>query len=123
MTRAVKPGRWVVLKHTLDEGETESYAGLHDWNFNLDGDRFVMWRPGKRIHADEHLPLAGRFAADVVEEDGYRWVRVGIQRATASSEPPAGSETPRRTSAPSAASRRSSAPANGGGAEPSASGS
>ena len=80
MTRVVRPGCWVVLKHTLDEGETESYVGLHDWNFNLDGDRFVIWRPGERIHPDEHLPLAARFDTEIVEEEGYRWVRVGIQR-------------------------------------------
>jgi SAM-dependent methyltransferase len=80
MTRAVKPGRWVVLKHTLDEGETEDYVGLHDWNFNLDRGRFVIWRPGERIHPDERLPLAARVEGEIVEEDGYRWVRVGILR-------------------------------------------
>jgi hypothetical protein len=40
----------------------------------------VIWRPGKLIHPDEHLPLAARFDAEIVEEDDYRWVRVGIQR-------------------------------------------
>ena len=80
MTKVVKPGCWIVLKHTLDEGETESYVGLHDWNFNLEDGRFVIWRPGERIYPDEHLDLAERIETEIVDEDGYRWVRVGILR-------------------------------------------
>ena len=83
MTRVVKPDRWIVLKHTLDEGETESYVGLHDWNFNLDGERFVIWRPGERLYPDEHLDFAERIDTEIVDEDGYRWVRVGILRRAA----------------------------------------
>ena len=81
MVRAVKPGCWVVLKHVIDEGENESYCGLHDWNFRLESGRFVIWNPERRIHPDEELALAAETSAELVEEEGYTWVRVGIRRA------------------------------------------
>lgn len=80
MTRVVKPGCWVVLKHTVDEAETEEYSQLHDWNFNVDSGRFVIWNLAERIYPDEHLPLAERVEAGLSEEDGYRWVRVAVRR-------------------------------------------
>jgi SAM-dependent methyltransferase len=82
MTRAAKPGAWVVLKHTLDEGEREGYCGLHDWNFNIEGRRFVIWNRETRIYPDEHLTLAERIDPELVDEEGYRWVRVGFRRRT-----------------------------------------
>jgi SAM-dependent methyltransferase len=80
MVRAVKPGRWVVLKHVIDEGEHEGYGGLHDWNFRIEEGRFVIWNSETRINPDERLPLADDFEAELVDEDGYTWVRVGIRR-------------------------------------------
>ncbi len=55
MLRTVKPGCWVVLKHTVDEAETEAYGSLHDWNFRLENGRFLIWNRETRIFADEHL--------------------------------------------------------------------
>ncbi len=81
MTRVVKPGHWVVLKHTVDEAETEGYAQLHDWNFNIERGRLLIWNRERRIHPDEHLPLAERVEVEFVEEDGYRWVRAAVLRA------------------------------------------
>ena len=46
MVRVVKPGRWVLLKHVIDEGEHEGYVGLHDWNFRIEDGRFVIWNRG-----------------------------------------------------------------------------
>ena len=80
MVRAVKPGRWVLLKHVIDEGEHEGYGGLHDWNFRIEDGRFVIWNRETRIYPDERLPLAASVEADLVDEEGYTWVRVGIRR-------------------------------------------
>lgn len=78
--RAVKPDRWIVLKHTFDEGEREGYGGLHDWNFTIDEGRFVIWSPSRRIVPQDELELAAEIVAETVEEEGYRWNRVGIRR-------------------------------------------
>ena len=80
MTRVVKPGGWIVLKHTINEAETENYSQLHDWNFNLEAGRFVIWNRAERIYPDERLPLAERFESAFVDEEGYNWVRVAIRR-------------------------------------------
>jgi hypothetical protein len=80
MVRAVKPGRWVLLKHVIDEGEREDYGGLHDWNFRIDEGRFVIWNRETTIYPDERLPLAAVVEPELVDEEGYTWVRVGIRR-------------------------------------------
>src|SRR5207344_2449216 len=49
MVRAVKPGAWVVLKHAVDEAETQSYGSLHDWNFRIEDGRFVIWNRETRV--------------------------------------------------------------------------
>lgn len=80
MVRAVKPSRWVLLKHVIDEGEHEDYGGLHDWNFRIEEGRFVIWNRETTINPDERLPLAAVVEPELVDEAGYTWVRVGIRR-------------------------------------------
>lgn len=64
----------------IDEGEHEGYGGLHDWNFRIEDGRFVIWNRDKRIYPDERLPLAASVEAELVDDEGYTWVRVGIRR-------------------------------------------
>ena len=45
MVLAVRPGGVVLLRHEQNEGVVEHYLGLHQWNFDLDGVEFVLWRP------------------------------------------------------------------------------
>lgn len=80
MLRAVRPGCWVVLKHTIDEAETEGYGSLHDWNFRIEDGRFLIWNREQRIHPDERLALAARVDAEHVADEGYEWVLVGLRR-------------------------------------------
>jgi len=52
MLRVVKPGCWVYLEHKINEGRTENYHGLHQWNFfPRSGEFFIAGR--------------GRFAVNV----------------------------------------------------------
>ncbi len=83
MLRTVRPGGWVVLKHTIDEAETESYGSLHDWNFRIEDGRFVIWNREQRFHPDEQLALAGEVEAKQVLDEGYEWVLVGLRRRSA----------------------------------------
>lgn len=42
MLAVTRPGGWVVLYHTENEGRRQSYNQLHRWDFTCDGGRFVI---------------------------------------------------------------------------------
>jgi SAM-dependent methyltransferase len=48
MIAVVKPGGVAVLEHAENEAEEERYMGLHQWNFQIENGRLVIWRPGAR---------------------------------------------------------------------------
>jgi SAM-dependent methyltransferase len=43
MVSVVRPGGFVILRHKANEGERESYSGLHQWNFDVESGRLVIW--------------------------------------------------------------------------------
>lgn len=47
MVRVARPGRHVVLVHTIDEAESQNYIGLHQWNLSERDGEFVIWKPGQ----------------------------------------------------------------------------
>ena len=51
----VKPGCFVTLFHFTDEGVYEQYEGLHQWNFNVEAGRFVIWNPSTKIDVAAEL--------------------------------------------------------------------
>ena len=56
MLTVVKPGRHVYLWHFANEGTAESYHGLHQWNFDIQGNDFMI-SDGRSRHS-----LAAEFA-------------------------------------------------------------
>jgi SAM-dependent methyltransferase len=65
MVLAVKPGTGlIVLRHERNEAVSEHYRALHQWNFDVDGDDFVLWRPGVRRNLTREL-------ADVAEGEVF----------------------------------------------------
>lgn len=40
--RIVRPGGHIFLEHILNEGNREHYGGLHQWNFGVEGDSFII---------------------------------------------------------------------------------
>jgi SAM-dependent methyltransferase len=56
MLDVVRPGGYVVLRHSRDEGEKARYEGLHQWNLRLEEDRLVIARPGRVESLTEGLP-------------------------------------------------------------------
>lgn len=44
----VKPGGAVLLEHARNVAEKERYLGMHQWNFLIEDDELVVWRPGER---------------------------------------------------------------------------
>lgn len=57
MLLMAKDGCIARLEHAVNEAESEHYAGLYQWNFCTENDRFIIWRPGVRL--DVSAELAG----------------------------------------------------------------
>lgn len=55
MFEMVRPGGYVVLVHFVDEGEKQSYAGLHAWNVRAENGRLVVANDSERIDVAEHF--------------------------------------------------------------------
>jgi len=74
----LKKGRWLTLFHFTNEGVYQQYEGLHQWNFDVQNDRFVIWNPKHRIDAAEAL---GKTAADIrCQMLNQRLLRVAIRK-------------------------------------------
>jgi SAM-dependent methyltransferase len=57
MLKVVKPQGYVYLWHFANEGLTEAYQGLHQWNFDVRDNDFIIG-DGRR-----HFSLAGEFGS------------------------------------------------------------
>jgi SAM-dependent methyltransferase len=68
MIDVVRPGGFVVLRHHRNEGERQGYADLHRWNFDLQEDDVVVWRPDQRTSLSE--AFADRVVLDEANLDG-----------------------------------------------------
>ncbi|UGS38736.1 hypothetical protein DSM104329_05166 [Capillimicrobium parvum] len=68
MVAVVRPGGAVVLRHARNEGETQRYLGLHQWNLDARDGELVVWRPGEERNVSREL--AGRARGDVRVQDG-----------------------------------------------------
>ncbi|HEX6797795.1 MAG TPA: methyltransferase domain-containing protein [Ktedonobacterales bacterium] len=76
MVEVVKPGAWVWLTHYVNEAEQEHYEGLHQWNFCLEDEQFVIWNKHDRFVVAQHLPPGTEVSSWVtfgrVEKGGLR---------------------------------------------------
>ena len=77
MVRVCKPGCVTLLEHLVNEGETEKYYGLHQWNFNVEGGRFVIWNKIRKSDVAEELGAAGVVEASV----NGKWLTVVIRKS------------------------------------------
>jgi SAM-dependent methyltransferase len=55
MLAIVKPSGLVHFSHRIDEAESESYAGFHQWNFDNVGGRFIIWNQTQRTDVNDAL--------------------------------------------------------------------
>jgi len=68
MVAVVKPGGVVLLRHRRNEAESKDYLGLHQWNFDVQAGRFVIWN--QDVSHDVAEALAGRADVTAREEGG-----------------------------------------------------
>jgi len=78
MLHVVGPGRTVLLAHEIDEGETMTYAGPHQWNYREEDGRFLIWRPGLRVDVSRVLGAEARITAESFPE--ARYLSVALQK-------------------------------------------
>jgi SAM-dependent methyltransferase len=78
MVACAKPGAPLLLVHHRNTAEDERYHGMHQWNFEADGDRLTVWRPGERIDVGE--ALAGAAAVERTWVEG-KWEHVVLRKA------------------------------------------
>ncbi|MGH8961148.1 MAG: class I SAM-dependent methyltransferase [Jatrophihabitantaceae bacterium] len=80
MVAAVRPGGTIVLRHYRSEGQRTGYATLHQWNFDVQNGRLVIW--GRRRRYDVARRLEGRATVRARLEPGGNhadWVEAVIR--------------------------------------------
>jgi SAM-dependent methyltransferase len=94
MLAVVKPAGFVVLRHYRNEGVTQSYDGLHLWNFDVDDGRLILWN--RKVRHD----LSALFAPDAEIEvdvhgggDHEPWITAAMRKRES---PPVGGAAPAR---------------------------
>lgn len=55
MIAVARPQRPVILLHNIDEGETQRYDGLHQWNFREENGEFIIWNREARWSVGREL--------------------------------------------------------------------
>jgi SAM-dependent methyltransferase len=81
MVTLVRPGGAVLLRHKRNEGQSAGYGGLHQWNFDVVGDRLVVWNDASRV--DLGTALGARVAATAWISDGEAVARLAVGEAQA----------------------------------------
>lgn len=57
MLETVKPGCYVILCHNINEAtrSENKYCGLHQWNFDIENNNFIIWNYDIHIIVNEEL--------------------------------------------------------------------
>lgn len=76
MIELVKPGGSVFLAHAVNEAITNQYDGLHQWNFRLDGEDFVIEDSGKLTNINQLLQGRATVTSEVLR--GH-WLQTTIR--------------------------------------------
>jgi len=81
MVAVVKPGGFVITRHVRAEGEHQTYSGFHQWNFDVEDGRLVLWN--KAVRHDVTKLVASDAAAHAFrdDEDGDDWVICVMRKA------------------------------------------
>ncbi len=53
--KVVKPGCYILLANERNEGVNEGYVGLHQWNFDVVNNDFIIWNPTVRWNVSKKL--------------------------------------------------------------------
>jgi SAM-dependent methyltransferase len=77
MTAVVRPGGVVLLRHKRNEGESARYGGLHQWNFDVAGERLILWNNAVEVDVGSRLEGRARTTAWISENEVLARLVVG----------------------------------------------
>jgi SAM-dependent methyltransferase len=77
MTLVVRAGGVVLLRHKLNEGESARYGGLHQWNFDVAGERLILWNNAVEVDVGSALEGRARTTAWISENEVIARLVVG----------------------------------------------
>jgi hypothetical protein len=80
MLMVTREGGKIYLGHTQNEAVRENYCGFHQWNFDVEDSRFIIWNASRRIDATE---LFADFADVRATMPVENWVKVDIVKREA----------------------------------------
>ncbi|MCH7792237.1 MAG: methyltransferase domain-containing protein [Planctomycetes bacterium] len=83
MFALARVGGVVRLEHSVNEGRNQRYRGLHQWNFDVQEGRFVIWNKAKHIYVDKVLPPQARITCekhDPARSGMPHWLNVTIMK-------------------------------------------
>ena len=63
MLRVLRPDGVAMLFHNPNEAEAEGYSGFHQYNFDEEAGRFIIWRGAQRWDVERELPVRTRITA------------------------------------------------------------
>lgn len=76
MLRILKPGCYLCMNHSRNEGMKQQYSGFHQWDFDREKDRFVIRsRGGGTNDVAERLGPVAQVACEV-DADDWIWVYI-----------------------------------------------
>lgn len=88
MVDVVKPGRFVILRHSVDEAVKADYRGLHQWNFALRGTDLVIRRLRKTVNLSRLLSGEAAVRASYVRDDAGEWITAVLVKHSRSAGTP-----------------------------------
>jgi SAM-dependent methyltransferase len=78
MIKVTKPGRYILLEHTANEGEHQSYSGLHQWNFSCRDNDFMIGSPNGKINfTRKHKEIC---SVSCTFNEAFSWLVTKIQQ-------------------------------------------
>jgi len=80
MLRTVRQGGWVFLTHFANEGITEHYNGLHQWNFDLKGSDFIIDNGIQKFSIQAEFKGKVNLLTSVTNTSGKRAVICKLQK-------------------------------------------
>lgn len=83
MLTLVKLNCYVLLEHAQNEAENENYIGLHQWNFDIENDNFIIWNKQFKHNVTKLLAPYGEVTFRL--NKNIRWLIVSIKKQQTSS--------------------------------------
>ena len=81
MLLVVKLGGRIALRHLRNVAELERYVGLHQWNFDSEGEDFIIWNMDSQVNVTRlFAPYADIREDGLIGEMPPGWIAISIRK-------------------------------------------